>query len=244
MIKAYGKTDVGMAREMNQDYYYISDDQNEIKLYILADGMGGYKGGEIASKLAVTYAKNYIENNFKETPKDKESLIQLVASSVEYANMVVYEKSKEDPTLEGMGTTLEVCLVYNNRAFVAHVGDSRIYRIRKEFMRKITKDHSYVQKLVEDGTITKEEADSHPKKNMLMRALGCNAFVEPDVTIKGFLKGDTIIICSDGLTNMVTQEEIYKIATSKFEYAPSELIEKANKKGGYDNITVIIIRNI
>ena len=244
MIKAYGKTDVGMTREMNQDYYYISDDQNEIKLYILADGMGGYKGGEIASKLAVTCARNYIENNLKETPKDKESLIQLVASSVEYANMVVYEKSKEDKELEGMGTTLEICLIYNNRAYIAHVGDSRIYRIRKEFMRKLTKDHSYVQKLVEDGTITKEEADFHPKKNMLMRALGCNAFVEPDVTIKGFLKGDTIIICSDGLTNMVTQEEIYKVATSKFEYAPSELIEKANKKGGYDNITVIIIRNI
>ena len=136
MIKAYGKSDVGMVREMNQDYYYISDDQNEIKLYILADGMGGYKGGEIASKLAVTCARNYIENNLKETPKDKESLIQLVASSVEYANMVVYEKSKEEPELEGMGTTLEICLVYNNRAYIAHVGYSRIYRIRKEFMRK------------------------------------------------------------------------------------------------------------
>lgn len=244
MIIAYGKSDVGMVREMNQDYYYIASDENEIKLYILADGMGGYKGGEIASKLAVTSAKNYIENNIKETPKDKESLLQLVASSVEYANMLVYEKSKTEEDLEGMGTTLEVCLVYNNRAYIAHIGDSRIYRIRKEFMRKITKDHSYVQKLVEDGTITKEEAAVHPKKNMLMKALGCNAFVEPDVTIKGFLKGDTLIICSDGLTNMVSQEEIYNITTSKFEYAPSELIEKANRNGGYDNITVVIIRNI
>ena len=244
MIIAYGKSDVGMVREMNQDYYYISDEENEIKLYILADGMGGYKGGEIASKLAVNSAKNYIENNFADTPKNKESLIQLIGSSVEYANMVVYEKSKEAPELEGMGTTLEVCLIYNNRAYIAHIGDSRIYRIRKEFMRKITKDHSYVQKLVEDGTITKEEAATHPKKNLLMKALGCNAFVEPDVTIKGFLKGDTIIICSDGLTNMVTQDEIYEITTSKFEYAPSELIEKANRRGGYDNISLIIIRNI
>ena len=117
MIIAYGKSDVGMVREMNQDYYYISDDENEVKLYILADGMGGYKGGEIASKLAVTSAKNYIENNLAETPKDKESLIQLIGSSVEYANMVVYEKSKELPELEGMGTTLEICLVYNNRAY-------------------------------------------------------------------------------------------------------------------------------
>lgn len=244
MIIAYGKSDVGMVREMNQDYYYIANDENEVKLYILADGMGGYKGGEIASKLAVTSAKNYIENNIEETPKDKESLLQLVASSVEYANMLVYEKSKTEAELEGMGTTLEVCLVYNSRAYIAHIGDSRIYRIRKEFMRKITKDHSYVQKLVEDGTITKEEAAVHPKKNMLMKALGCNAFVEPDVTIKGFLKGDTLIICSDGLTNMVSQDEIYNITTSKFEYAPSELIEKANRNGGYDNITVVIIRNI
>lgn len=244
MIIAYGKTDIGMVREMNQDYYYIASDENEIKLYILADGMGGYKGGEIASKLAVTAAQNYIENNIGETSKDKESLLQLVASSVEYANMLVYEKSKTEEELEGMGTTLEVCLIYNNKAYIAHIGDSRIYRIRKEFLRKITKDHSYVQKLLEDGTITKEEAAVHPKKNMLMKALGCNAFVEPDVTIKGFLKGDTLIICSDGLTNMVSQDEIYNITTSKFEYAPSELIEKANRNGGYDNITVVIIRNI
>lgn len=244
-MRILAKSDIGKAREMNQDSYYVSDlKHNELKLYILADGMGGYKGGEIASKLAVTSAKNYIENNIKETPKDKESLLQLVASSVEYANMLVYEKSKTEEELEGMGTTLEVCLVYNNRAYIAHIGDSRIYRIRKEFMRKITKDHSYVQKLVEDGTITKEEAAVHPKKNMLMKALGCNAFVEPDVTIKGFLKGDTLIICSDGLTNMVSQDEIYNITTSKFEYAPSELIEKANRNGGYDNITVVIIRNI
>ena len=171
MIKAYGKSDVGLVREMNQDYYYISDDQNEVKLYILADGMGGYKGGEIASKLAVTSARNYIENNFKETPKDKDSLIQLIGSSVEYANMVVYEKSKEDPELEGMGTTLEIALIYNNKVYIGHIGDSRIYRIRNEFIRKLTQDHSYVQKLVKDGTITKEEAEHHPQKNMLMKAL-------------------------------------------------------------------------
>ena len=244
MIIAYGKSDIGKAREMNQDAYYISDSSSEVKLYIIADGMGGYKGGEIASNLAIKCAKSYIENNFKETPKDKESLIQLVASSMEYANMIVYEKSKEEKELEGMGTTLEVCLIYNNKAYIGHVGDSRIYRIRKDFIRKLTQDHSYVQKLVTDGTITKEEAAVHPKKNMLMKALGCNAFVEPDVTIKGFLKGDTLIICSDGLTNMVSQDEIYNITTSKFEYAPSELIEKANKNGGYDNITVVIIRNI
>ena len=244
MVIAYAKSDIGKAREMNQDAYYISDSSSELKLYILADGMGGYKGGEIASNLAVKCAKSYIENNFKETLKDKESLIQLIASSMEYANMVVYEKSKEDKELEGMGTTLEVCLIYNNRAFIGHVGDSRIYRIRKEFMRKLTQDHSYVQKLVKDGTITQEEAAHHPQKNMLMKALGCNAFVEPDVMVKGFLKDDILIMNSDGLTNLVSQEEMFKEAKKNIEQATKNLVQMANDNGGYDNITVIIIKNI
>ena len=171
MIKAYAKTDKGKIREINQDYYYISDSLDDIKLYMLADGMGGYNGGEVASRLAIESAKSYIENNFAEIEKDKDSIIQLVASSMEYANMIVYEKSKQNKELEGMGTTLEVCLIYNNRAYIGHIGDSRIYRIRKSFIRKLTQDHSYVQKLVKDGTITPEQAVHHPQKNMLMKAL-------------------------------------------------------------------------
>ena len=244
MIKAYAKSDIGKMREMNQDYFYISDSLSDVQLYILADGMGGYKGGEIASKLATTYAKNYIENNFEQTPKDRDSLIQLVGSSMEYANMIVYEKSKENKELEGMGTTLEICLIYNNKVYIGHIGDSRIYRIRKDFIRKLTQDHSYVQKLVKDGTITKEEAENHPKKNMLMKALGCNAFVEPDVAVKGFLKDDILLMGSDGLTNMVGQENLRKIATEDIEQAPKRLVQMANDNGGYDNITVIVIKNI
>ena len=244
MIIAYAKSDVGKARDMNQDSYYISDSLSEVKIYLLADGMGGYKGGEIASSLAIKCTKNYIENNFKETPKDRESLIQLVASSMEYANMVVYEKSKENKELEGMGTTLEVCLIYNNKAYIGHVGDSRIYRIRKDFIRKLTQDHSYVQKLVKDGTITKEEAENHPKKNMLMKALGCNAFVEPDVLVRGFLRDDILLMCSDGLTNMVKQEDIFENAKGNIEKAPIKLVDLANENGGLDNITVVVIKNI
>lgn len=244
MIKAYVKSDKGKIREMNQDYYYISTSLDEIQLYILADGMGGYNGGEIASKLAVETAKKYIENNFKEIEKDKDSIIQLLASSMEYANMIVYEKSKENPELQGMGTTLEICLIYNNKAYIGHIGDSRIYRIRNVFIRKITQDHSYVQKLVKEGTITKEQAVHHPQKNMLMKALGCNAFVEPDVMVKGFLKDDILIICSDGLTNLVDQETIYKMASENIERAPKKLVELANERGGYDNTTVIVIKNI
>ena len=244
MIKAYAKSDIGKVREINEDAFYASDSLDEVQLYMLADGMGGYKGGEIASKLAIQSAKNYIENNFKQIEKDKDSIIQLVGSSVEYANMIVYEKSKENKELEGMGTTLDVCLIYNNRVFIGHVGDSRVYRIRKEFMRKLTQDHSYVQKLVKDGTITKEEAVHHPQKNMLMKALGCNAFVEPDVMVKGFLKDDILIMNSDGLTNLVSQEEIFKEAKKNIEQAPKELVKLANNNGGYDNITVIVIKNI
>ncbi len=244
MIKAYAKSDIGKVREINEDAFYISNSLDEVQLYMLADGMGGYKGGEIASKLAIQSAKNYIENNFKEIEKDKESIIQLIGSSIEYANMVVYEKSKEQKELSSMGTTLDICLIYNNRVFIGHVGDSRVYRIRKEFMRKLTQDHSYVQKLVKDGTITQEEAAHHPQKNMLMKALGCNAFVEPDVMVKGFLKDDILIMNSDGLTNLVPQEEMFKSAKKNIEQATKDLVQMANDNGGYDNITIIVIKNI
>ena len=244
MIKAYANTDIGKLRELNQDAYYKSESLDEVQLYMLADGMGGYNGGEIASKLAIESAKNYIENNFKQIPKDRHSILQLVGSSIEYANMIVYEKSKENKELEGMGTTLEICLIYNNKVYIGHIGDSRIYRIRKEFIRKLTQDHSYVQKLVKDGTITAEEAEHHPRKNMLMKALGCNAFAEPDVMVKGFLKDDIILMTTDGLTNLVTQEELFNYAKNNIEQATKDLVNLANERGGYDNITVVIIKNI
>lgn len=244
MIKAYAKSDIGKVREMNQDYYYISNSLDEVQLYIVADGMGGYNGGEIASKIAVEATKNYIENNFKDIEKDRDSIIQLLGSSMEYANMLINEKSKESEELQGMGTTLEICLIYNNKVFIGHIGDSRIYRIRKSFIRKLTQDHSYVQKLVKEGTITQEQAVNHPQKNMLMKALGCNAFAEPDVMVKGFLKDDVLVMCSDGLSNLVSQEEIYKISSKDIERAPKELVELANIRGGYDNITVVVIKNI
>lgn len=239
-MKAFAKTDIGKAREINQDYYYIST-TDKLNLYILADGMGGYNGGEVASKLAIDSVKKYIENNFEKEKETKESILNLIKSAIEYANIIVYEKSKEVKELEGMGTTLDVCLIYNNKIFIGHVGDSRIYRIRQNVMRKLTKDHSYVQKLIEDGTITREEAMTHPKKNMLMKALGCTPYVEPDVRARNYIAGDILIMCSDGLTNMVKEEEIYKTVIEDAVEAPKKLIEQANKLGGYDNITVITI---
>lgn len=242
-MKAFAKSDVGKAREINEDSYYLAPDEENLKVYLLADGMGGYNGGEIASKLAIEAAKNYIYNNFNDMIPKPENIEELIRSSMEYANMVVYEKAKEVPELENMGTTLEVCLLYGNHVYIGHVGDSRVYRIRRQIIRKITTDHSYVEKLVKDGTITKEEALHHPKKNMLMKALGCTPYVEPDITIKGFLKGDILLMTSDGLTNMLSNEEIYDIIMENKEMAADKLIEKANEFGGYDNITVVIVYN-
>ena len=146
--------------------------------------------------------------------------------------MVVIEIAISEKELVGMGTTLDLCFIYNNKLYIGHVGDSRIYRIRKEFIRKLTKDHSYVQQLVEDGKITKEEAVHHPKKNMITKALGVSSMVEPDVYVKGYLKDDVIVMCTDGLSNMVPDAKLYEIASQQEpDKASKMLVEEANKNG-------------
>lgn len=162
---------------------------------------------------------------------------------MEYANTVVFDIAMQSEKLKSMGTTLEICLIYNNRAYIGHIGDSRIYRIRGEFFRKLTTDHSYVETLVKDGTITKEEAKHHPKKNMLMKALGCAETIEPDVMVKNFQKDDIIVMTSDGLTNMVDEKVIHDTILNNFENSVELLVNMANNAGGVDNITVAIIKN-
>ena len=254
-MQVFAKTDVGKARENNQDFYYISNPGDVPEIFILADGMGGYNGGEIASRMAVESTSNYIKSNFSKMEEDinkkkslsndknieKEEVMKLLKASIQYANMVVYEEAKKDTELEGMGTTLDICLIYNSKVYIGHIGDSRVYRIRNDVMRKLTKDHSYVQQLVEDGKITREEALHHPKKNMLTKALGCTPYIEPDLRARVINKNDIILMCSDGLTNMVAEEEIYNITKKNPKNAVNELITLANNNGGYDNITVLII---
>lgn len=237
-MQVFAKTDIGRERKVNEDFFYISKPEDKIKLFILADGMGGYNGGEVASKMATETVRDYIYQHFEES---KDELDILLKNAIEYANNVVYETSKNKKELSGMGTTLEVCLIYNSKMYVGHIGDSRVYRIRKEFMRMITKDHSYVQKLVDDGSITKEEALKHPKKNMLLKALGCMGEVEPDIYVKTFLKDDILLMTSDGLTNMLKEDEIYNIVKQDKHNSAEILVNKANENGGYDNITVVII---
>lgn len=242
-MEVFAKTDIGRERKIDEDYYYVSDPDSKIKLYIIADGMGGYNAGEVASKMATEASKEYILKHFEKYKNSKEEIKQLLEKTVEYANNVVFKKSNTKKDLNGMGTTLDICLIYNSNMYVAHIGDSRVYRIRKNFMRKITKDHSYVQTLIEDGTITKEEAYNHPKRNMLTKALGCTEQVEPDIYVKTFLKDDLLIMTTDGLTNMIREDEIYNIIKQSPSEAAQKLVAKANENGGYDNITVIIIFN-
>lgn len=240
-MKVYAKTDIGRIRESNQDSFFVDDDDLPYKLYILADGMGGYAGGEIASNLAVNAVKTYITNNLKKGEYSKEKFKQVIKEAIEYANMMVNEIAAQDEQISEMGTTLDVVIIYEDRIYIGHVGDSRVYRIRKNIIRKLTNDHSYVEKLLRDGTITKEEAINHPKKHMLIKVIGSKTFAEPDIIEKKLLKDDIILMCSDGLTNMLQDNEIYEIIKNEANNVAEKLVEEANKNGGHDNITAIVI---
>lgn len=245
-MKVFTKTDVGQARSMNQDSLLVSENKDKgLNLYILADGMGGYKGGEIASKVAVTAVEKYITEKFDTISKDKESILDLIDDSIDFANSAIYDESEQDEELQDMGTTLEVLLIYKNKVYIGHIGDSRIYRIRKNRMKKITTDHSYVEKLIQDGEITREEAYNHPKKNLLIKALGTDKVAKPDLLYTMLNKNDVLLMCSDGLTNMIKEDEILDIVLSKeaLEDTTEILVDKANEAGGLDNISVIIIDN-
>ncbi|MBP3463596.1 MAG: Stp1/IreP family PP2C-type Ser/Thr phosphatase [Clostridia bacterium] len=247
-MKVFTKTDIGQTRSMNQDSLFTTENKsNGLKLYILADGMGGYKGGEIASKVAVTAVSKYINEKFDEISKDKQSILDLIEDSISFANSTIYEESEEDEELQDMGTTLEVLLIYKNKVYIGHIGDSRIYRVRKNKIKKITTDHSYVEKLIQDGEITREESYNHPKKNLLIKALGTDEEVEPDILYTVLNKNDVLLMCSDGLTNMVREEEILNVILNEKENEQKDLteilVDKANMAGGLDNISVIIIDN-
>lgn len=237
-MKIYAKTDIGKARETNQDCYYIPISEEELKLYIIADGMGGYAGGEVASNLAVFTIKKHIEENI-----EGEDPVEVIKEAVKEANNVIYEKARNSEELEEMGTTLDLCLIYNNKIYIGHIGDSRVYKISNRKLEQITTDHSYVQKLLKEGTITEEEAENHPKKHMIMKALGGKEQEEPDIIIETLEKDEIIIMCTDGLSNMVSNEEILKIVQENPENAHEVLVNKANENGGMDNITLIIISN-
>lgn len=243
-MRFYGLTDVGVKREKNEDSISLPAENDGIKLFILADGMGGAKAGEKASQLAIKTIRDYIRLNFIKIERTKEEIEEVIRKAMVEANKQVFELSMDNQEYNGMGTTVVVVLIYRGRIYIGHIGDSRVYRLRQSVLRQLTKDHSYVQELIRQGTITIEEAKNHPQKNVLLKALGCDRDIVPDVITKGFVKGDIILMCSDGLTNMVDDKEIYEIImknTSDLSVACKLLIDTANYNGGIDNVSAIII---
>ncbi|KRQ86929.1 putative protein phosphatase 2C-type [Caloramator mitchellensis] len=231
------KTDIGKSRELNEDYV-ITLISNNYSFIAVADGMGGHNAGEVASSIAATTVREFVFNNFYNY-EDKEELIR---DAMVLANKKVFEKSQKLQNLKGMGTTLTCCLLIKDRAYVGHVGDSRAYLINEIGITKLTEDHSYVQQLVKNGTITETEAENHPQKNLITRAVGVEENVIVDTFFIDINPNDIILICSDGLTSYLTKEEIYQIVTEKKEDAVEDLIDLANSRGGFDNISVVIAR--
>ncbi len=245
-MQFFGQTDIGMQRKENQDRIYVPEEGDKLQLYIVADGMGGANAGGVASKMAIEYVRNSIKDGFESAKDSREAIEALIKKAIVDANKYVYKKAKETPEYAGMGTTISVALIVKNKVYIGHVGDSRVYRLRKDFIRQLTKDHSYVQALVQNGTITKAEAENHPQKNVLLKVLGCESEIEPDVLVKGFLKEDILLLCSDGLTNMISVPDIFeevKSGKSNLEKACNNLISRSKKNGGYDNISVILVFN-
>ena len=240
-MRVASKTDIGNIRENNEDVLYtsISPIGGLPNLFLVADGMGGHKAGEVASQNAMKFFLEYINN----TPCNDGELLDYMAGAVSYANNSVYMMSLTDPAYFGMGTTLSACVVADGKAFIAHIGDSRIYLINNKKLLQLTNDHTFVSEMVRAGQFSKEEAERHPSKNALTRALGVEQNVSADAPIAVVAPGDMLLLCSDGLSNMVPEKEITEILISDRDVeAKSEaLIECAKRNGGVDNITAIVI---
>ena len=240
-MKLAGKTDVGRVRQDNQDDYRAGKLPGDAAWLLVCDGMGGARGGREASQSAC----NIIERCFQEQytskclPGEEETFLKKTLLS---ANRFVFQKAMQDESLAGMGTTAVCALVRSGRIFLCHAGDSRAYLYRDGKLTQLTHDHSYVQELVDCGTITEEEAEHHPQKNIITRALGVDYRLEPEVTSVQLQAKDLLLLCSDGLTNMVPVEQMEQLlAQGPFYDLPDRLVEAANENGGSDNITALLL---
>lgn len=237
---AYGKTDVGKVRENNEDSLFVSVEPigKLENLFIVADGMGGHNAGEVASKNSIDFLCKYLKENKVEL--DCEGLI---LDGIFFANAEIFKQSKNEPDKAGMGTTFSMGTINNNMLHIGHIGDSRIYKISNNEMKQITVDHTYVNEMVSKGLMTQEQAEVDPHRNYITRVVGGEPTVMVDYYEVPVVKGDKILICSDGLTGMVKNDVINDIISSNSDIKTSVdlLINKALDNGGRDNITVIII---
>lgn len=238
MLKAYGMKDVGRCRSINQDYIFISEKPvgNLPNLFLVADGMGGHKAGDLASEYTVSMVREAVEKSMRTIP------MQILRGAFRYANQKLMEKAKESEAYAGMGTTLVAATVVDDTVYVVNVGDSRLYKIGAT-MEQITEDHSLVEEMVRMGEISKEEARNHPKKNIITRAMGVMEEVEPDYFDTRLEQGECLLLCSDGLSNMVEDSQMKAILEQEKELPDrvQELINTANANGGEDNIAVVVV---
>ena len=239
-MQIFAKTDTGKVRNLNQDAFYINTLCDGATIAIVCDGMGGASAGDIASKTAVDVISQYVVNSYLPS-MDSENIIKLINNAMASANIQIYDLSRKDKNLNGMGTTAVVVIVRNNLAIVCNIGDSRAYLI-DEKLTQITRDHSVVQSLVETGKLSPEQALTHPKKNVITRALGVEENAICDSYTVSVNQGNKILLCTDGMSNFVSQEKIFNIATGNDnDKIVDLLINEANFGGGKDNITVAII---
>lgn len=241
-MRVTAKTDIGKVRSSNQDSYSAGELPGGVAWAVVCDGMGGANGGNVASSVSVRMISHSIDEGYRNGMRPS-SIRNMLESAISGANACVFDMAKNDETLTGMGTTCVAALIADGMVYISHVGDSRAYIISKGgTLRQLTRDHSVVQNLLETGSITSEEAKNYPGKNIITRALGVEETVCVDFCEEEFSQDDILLICTDGLTNFVSDEDIIN-ATSDgkyFEYA-ERLVELANSHGGGDNITVVSI---
>lgn len=236
-MKIFSITDVGKVRKMNQDYVFATDEPQGTlpNLLVVADGMGGHKAGDFASKFTVETLKEEIKHSLKEGPKE------VLLDAVQVVNKKLIETAEKDIKLDGMGTTLVAATVIDHTLHFINVGDSRLYLINQE-VKQLSRDHSLVEEMLRLGGISEEEAKHHPDKNIITRAIGVKEDVEADYYEYALKKGDVILMCTDGLCNMVNEDEIFTIIKSARDIveAGQLLINRANENGGKDNIGVVL----
>lgn len=241
-MEIFAKTDIGLKRQMNQDFIKIKKIDDETALLVVCDGMGGAKAGNIASEVAANSVYEIFMKKYKTTMNDKD-LKTLMTSAVNCANLDVFDLAENNEEYYGMGTTVVAAFISDGYAYVIHAGDSRGYLVYPDSIKQITTDHSIVQQMIENNLITKEEAKNHPKRNVITRALGVDECLESDFNVIRLERDATIILCSDGLTNYVSDDVIRATASeNSVEEACNKLIELANENGGGDNISVAVAK--
>ena len=240
-MQIFAKSDIGLKRDSNQDCYDYKKINENILWAVVCDGMGGVNGGDIASSLAVKNIRKFLTKNFLSNITENE-IENILKKSIEEANSEIFAKSQTETNLKGMGTTVVLVAVFKGKIHVAHVGDSRAYLLSNDKIKQLTSDHSIVQEMLDEGEITQEEAENHPNRNVITRALGLSKDVNIDYSTENRKFEDKIIICTDGLTNYLDREEILECSKRKKDNdLLDEFISIANERGGSDNITVVIL---